>query len=99
MTFAGTIIADSTRAKALKEGPMAPMLYIPREDVQMEYLEPSTHSTHCPFKGDASYFNIQVGDRRVDQAVWSYEAPKEEVADVKDHLCFYESKVDAVTQS
>lgn len=96
VTYADKTIADSGRALALKEGAMAPAYYIPREDVVMAAMERSDRSTHCPFKGDACYFRLTVGDRVIDDVAWSYEDPRPEVAAIKDHLSFYPDKVSAI---
>lgn len=96
VTFNGEVIADSAQALILKEGPMPPANYIPREDVKMSYLQRSDHSTHCPFKGDASYFSIKVKDREAKNAVWTYETPIESVAGIKDYLVFYPDKMDSI---
>ena len=92
VSFNGTVIADTTRALVLKEGPLPPAHYIPRSDVQMSYLQRTDHSTRCPFKGDASYFSVHVGDQTADNAVWAYETPIDAVAQIKDCLSFYKEK-------
>lgn len=94
VAFNGTVIAATTRAWVLKEGPLPPATYIPREDVQMSYLQRTDHSTHCPFKGDASYFSVRVDDHTADNAVWTYETPIDTVAQIKDCLSFYVEKLD-----
>jgi uncharacterized protein (DUF427 family) len=93
VTFHGEAIADTADALALKEGSYPVVYYIPRKDVKMERLERTTHSTHCPHKGDASYFSIKGGPAN---AVWSYERPKDGVAAIREHLAFYPDKVDAI---
>jgi uncharacterized protein (DUF427 family) len=93
VTFHGEVIADTAQALALKEGSYPVVYYIPRKDVKMDRLARTTHSTHCPHKGDASYFSIQDGPAN---AVWSYEQPKNQVAAIKDHVAFYPDKVDAI---
>ncbi|MEJ2230868.1 MAG: DUF427 domain-containing protein [Nitrospirales bacterium] len=98
ITFNGTVIADTRRALTLREGPVPPAQYIPREDVTMSFLRPTTHSTHCPFKGDASYFSVSVDGRTAENAVWTYEAPLLAVADIKDYLAFYPEKMDAIQE-
>jgi uncharacterized protein (DUF427 family) len=92
VTFKGEVIADSTRAVALKEGSYPVVYYFPREDVRMEKLVSTSHRTHCPFKGDASYFSL--GDK--DNAVWSYETPFDDMMTIKGLLAFYPNKVDAI---
>ena len=91
VTFRGEVIADTREALAMKEGDYPVVYYCPRQDVKMERLERSTHSTHCPFKGDASYFSLKAGPRDV---VWSYERPYDEMAAIKEYLAFYPDKVD-----
>lgn len=96
VTFGDKTIAESRRALALKEGSMAPAIYIPKEDVVMAAMTRADRTTHCRFKGDASYFRLTVGERVVDDVAWCYEDPKEEVLPIKDHLSFYPGKVDAI---
>jgi uncharacterized protein (DUF427 family) len=62
----------------------------------MGALARTAHASYCPYKGDASYFSIEAGGRRAENAVWSYEAPFAAVAAIKDHLAFYDEKVDAI---
>ncbi len=71
VTFNGTTVADTKQALILKEGPLPPVNYIPREDVQMSCLERTDHSTHCPFKGDASYFSVSVKGKTSETAFWT----------------------------
>ena len=99
VSFNGAVIADTTRALILKEGPLPPANYIPRSDVQMSYLQRTDHSTHCPFKGNASYFSIRVGNQIADNAVWTYETPIDSVAPIKDCLSFYKEKLDVSEES
>ena len=94
--LAGQTIADSTRALTLREAHYAPVQYIPKAEVRMDLLTPSTHKTHCPYKGDASYFSIKVGDRTVKDAVWCYENPYPAVAEIAGHLAFYPDRVDSI---
>ena len=96
VTFAGDTIADSNDVITLHEANYPPVYYLPRRDVKMNLLTPTAHHTHCPFKGDASYFTI-AGAGAGENAVWSYEQPYDEVLDIKDRLAFYPNKVDAIT--
>jgi uncharacterized protein (DUF427 family) len=93
VTLKGEVIADTREALALKEGSYPVVYYIPRKDVMMSRLVRTAHSTHCPFKGDASYFSLQDGP---ENAVWSYEKPYDEMTMIKDYLAFYPNKVDAI---
>ena len=99
VSFHGTVIADTTQALVLKEGPLPPANYIPRRDVQMTYLRRTDHSTHCPFKGNAAYFSVRVGDQTADNAVWTYETPLDSVAEIKDCLSFYVEKLDVTEEA
>jgi uncharacterized protein (DUF427 family) len=93
--FAGTVVADTTRGLYLFETGHLPVYYLPRSDVRFDLLEPSDRTTHCPYKGDASYWSLVVGDRRSDDAVWGYPSPVEGAPDIADHVAFYWNKVDA----
>jgi uncharacterized protein (DUF427 family) len=100
VTFKGELIADTQDAVALREGKsdsrIAPVVYyVPREDAKMDRLERTAHSTHCPFKGDASYFSVKNGP---ENAVWSYEQPYDEMMVIKDHLAFYPDKVEIAVE-
>jgi uncharacterized protein (DUF427 family) len=96
VSFAGKTIADTTRALELKEASYPAVFYIPRADADMTALTMTDHHTHCPYKGDASYFSIAAGGRSVENAVWSYEAPFPAVAEIKEYLAFYPKKVDEI---
>ena len=92
--FNGHVVAESSDALTLKEATLSPVFYLPREDADMVSFERSTHSTHCPYKGDAAYFSLRVGERVSDNAVWTYEAPYAAVAAIKDHVAFYPDRVE-----
>jgi uncharacterized protein (DUF427 family) len=98
VTFNGRTIADTTRALALRETTYKPVFYIPREDADMTAFERSSHSTHCPYKGDASYYSIRVGDKRAENAIWSYEQPFPAMAEISERLAFYPNRVDAIEE-
>lgn len=90
----GKTVADSLCAGLMLETGHMPVYYFPREDVRMDLLERSNHRTHCPYKGDASYWNLATGNRRVENAVWSYEEPLPDMGRIKSCLAFYWDKVD-----
>jgi uncharacterized protein (DUF427 family) len=101
VTHNGEVIAESSDAIALEEAmgaskkTVAPVVYyIPRKDVKMQRLVRTNHQTHCPFKGDASYYSLKGG---AENAVWSYEEPYDEMLAIKNHLAFYPDKVDSIT--
>ncbi len=95
VVFNGKVIADSRRALVLKETRLLPVYYLPREDVAMDFLQPTDHHTYCPFKGTANYWSVAVGDKTADNAAWSYEDPIEEGLGVRGYIAFYWNKVDA----
>jgi uncharacterized protein (DUF427 family) len=90
----GRVIADTRAALTLREASYPAVQYIPRQDVNMALLERSEHTTYCPYKGESSYYSIPSGGDRSTNAVWSYEAPYDAVAAIKDHLAFYPDRVD-----
>ena len=85
----GAVLGESANALELSEGDMTPVIYFPRKDIAMAFLDASETTTHCPHKGDASYFSIITKSKTIKDAAWSYEAPKDDVARIKDHLAFY----------
>lgn len=90
----GEPLADSRRTVVVRETGCAPVVYFPREDVRTERFERSDHRTRCPFKGTASYWSARVGDRVLENAVWSYEDPLPEVEGLRGLLAFYPDRVD-----
>ncbi len=90
----GETIADSTRAMLLHESGHQPIYYFPPEDVRAEFLEPSDRHTHCPKKGDASYYTIRVGDHAVDAGAWYYRDPLSGAPPIKDLIAFYFNRMD-----
>jgi uncharacterized protein (DUF427 family) len=90
VTFKGDVIADTRDAVELREGGYRVVYYFPRKDVRMERLVRTTHRTHCPFKGDASYFSLVNGPAN---AVWTYEQPYDEMLEIMNMLAFYPDKV------
>jgi uncharacterized protein (DUF427 family) len=90
----GETIVDSERAMLLHESGHLPVYYFPEQDLRAELLEPTEHSTHCPHKGDASYWSIRVGGRVVENAVWSYLEPNEAVEFIRGYRGFYWNKLD-----
>ncbi len=78
--LAGIAVAQSDAALVLREASYAPVYYLPRADARWEHFTRSARTTHCPYKGEASYYGLSVGDVRRPDAVWSYEAPFPAVA-------------------
>lgn len=87
----GAVLGESSRVLELSEPGHPEVLYFPRDDIAMQFLDRTDKTTHCPHKGDASYFSIVSRSATIENAVWSYETPSEAVAAIKDHLAFYPS--------
>ncbi len=85
----GAVLGETTNALELTEGDYPPVIYFPRGDIAMAFLDDSDETSHCPHKGDARYFSVVTKSRTLKNAVWSYEDPKDGVAEIKDHLAFY----------
>ena len=98
VTFNGRVVADTKRALRLQEASYPAVFYIPREDADQSLLERTATSTHCPYKGDASYYSITAGDKTAADAIWSYEQPFPAMNDIAGHLAFYPKRVDAITE-
>jgi uncharacterized protein (DUF427 family) len=90
----GETVVDSRRVKILHETGHLPMYYFPEEDLREDLLEQSDHTTHCPFKGDASYRSVRVGDKTAENAVWSYPEPLETAPPIAGYAAFYWRKMD-----
>ena len=91
--FNGALVADSARALVLHETRRPPAYYFPAEDVRMELLVRTAHTTHCPFKGDASYWTLKAGERAAENAAWAYEKPYRDADPIRGYVSFYEDKV------
>lgn len=92
---AGELIADTRRAVRVLETSQAPAFYVPTADVRMDLLEPlQGHHTVCEWKGNASYFDLRVGDRVAHRAAWTYPRPARGYEAIAGHVAFYPSRVD-----
>ena len=98
VSIGGRVLADSRDALILREAGYSAVQYIPRKDVDMTLLERSAHATYCPYKGDCAYFSIPSGGERAIDAVWTYEAPYDAVAAIRNCLAFYPNRVDAIEE-
>ncbi|MEO9653314.1 MAG: DUF427 domain-containing protein [Roseobacter sp.] len=85
----GAVLGESKDALELCEGDHPPVIYFPRDDIATAFLDTSEKTTHCPLKGDASYFSVVTKSTTLKDVAWSYEAPLEAVSRIKDHLAFY----------
>ena len=90
----GEVIARSERPVVLEETGLPARYYLPREDVRTELLRPTTTATTCPFKGQASYWSVEVGGEVFPDVVWSYETPIPDAEGVSGLMCFYNERVD-----
>lgn len=89
----GAVLGESRNALELIEGDYPPVIYFPRGDIAMAFLDPSETTSTCPYKGEATYYSIVAKSGEIKDAVWSYENPKPEVAQIKGYLAFYTNKV------
>jgi uncharacterized protein (DUF427 family) len=90
----GQTVAETTRPVVLFETGLPTRYYIPKLDVRMDLLEPTSTVTHCPYKGAASYWSLRVGQKTYRDFVWSYPRPIPEIPKIENLLCFYNEKVD-----
>ncbi|HEX3365815.1 DUF427 domain-containing protein [Phenylobacterium sp.] len=92
--FAGHVIADSADALILRESTYPPVIYFPRIDVEMGFMSRTDRGTHCPYKGDASYFTVLMDGRFAENAVWTYEQPFPAMEAIEGRLAFYTDKIE-----
>lgn len=100
--FGGRTIVDTVGARLLHESNLLPVPYVPLADVDPEVLERTDHTTHCPFKGDASYWSVRVGDRVAENAAWAYEdqagRSEDYVGGIDGYAAFYLDRMDQVLE-
>ncbi|WP_159963543.1 DUF427 domain-containing protein [Profundibacterium mesophilum] len=88
----GAVIGESSNALVLREGDLSDVIYFPKDDIATAFLDPTDHESHCPHKGDASYYDIQTKSVSLKNAAWSYESPSQDVARIAGHIAFYPDK-------
>ncbi|MGR3363983.1 MAG: DUF427 domain-containing protein [Maritimibacter harenae] len=89
----GAVLGETSNALELSEGDMTPVIYFPKADLAMSFLDGSDTTSYCPWKGDATYYSIQTKSTVIEDAGWSYDNPIDEVSRIKDHIAFYTDKV------
>jgi uncharacterized protein (DUF427 family) len=93
-----TVLADSDQAAILQErakqhGLLPPLHYFPREAVRMAYLQPlEDYTTHCPIKGDTTYYDVVVNGETLKKAAWTYDKPLVDSEPIRDYICFDEKR-------
>jgi len=92
--FNGVKIADTTNSYRILETSHPPTYYIPPSDILTDHIQLSDRSTFCEFKGKAGYYHIKVGSKEVKDSAWFYSNPTGKYSAIKDHVCFYASKMD-----
>jgi len=92
--FEGHGLADSDDVFVLREADYPPVYYFPRDSVQMTFLRRTDKVTHCPYKGDASYFTIYRDRQIIENAAWSYEDPYSAVGPIAGRIAFYPEHVE-----
>jgi uncharacterized protein (DUF427 family) len=95
----GRVVAETTSALRLSEASYPPVYYVPLADVDASLIRRSDAHTYCPFKGDASYYDIVLGDVDVADAIWTYEQPYPAVAEIAGHVAFYRHLVEITTDA
>ena len=90
---AGAVLGESDNALELHEKGHDPVIYFPRDDIEMAFFDVSETRTHCPYKGDATHYHLEAKSGTWTDAAWSYEDPKDDVKAIAGHLAFYADKV------
>jgi len=93
VTAGDTVIAETSHALILKEASYPAVQYVPRGDARMELFKRTERVTHCPYKGDASYFSIAADGKTLENAIWTYETPFPAMTEISGYLAFYPDKV------
>jgi uncharacterized protein (DUF427 family) len=91
VSLGSAILASTKNALLLKEAEYPARYYIPFKDIYFEHLQKVDKRTHCPFKGDATYWRASANGEAVDNAMWAYETPFDEMESIRDHGAFYDN--------
>ncbi len=93
--FAGEAVADTANALVLREGALPPVLYIPKGDIRWDLTQATDRSTHCPYKGDASYWSVTANGQTAENAIWGYPQAIDAVAPIRECVVLYWNKMGA----
>ena len=102
VVLGGMTIADTEAALRVEETGHGPVFYVPEKDVRVDLMHPTDHHTHCPYKGQASYWTIELSPtsgakQQSENAVWAYPSPYDEVSGLAGYYAFYPNRVDSIT--
>ena len=97
IVFNGVVIADTRCARRVLETSHPPVYYIPPDDIQMQYLKPTSRSSMCEWKGPASYYTMAVAGKSAPDAAWTYRRPTPAFVTIKDYVAFYPQLMDSCT--
>jgi uncharacterized protein (DUF427 family) len=89
----GVVVAETTQALTLKEANYPAVQYVPRQDANMALIKRTDRTTHCPYKGDATYFSIVADGKTLENSIWTYETPFPTMAAITGYLAFYPDKL------
>jgi uncharacterized protein (DUF427 family) len=92
----GELLAESTRPQLLFETFLPVRYYLPRDDVRMEVLCPTSKVTHCAYKGEASYWSAELDGRVLRNVAWCYENPLSDAVQVRGLVAFFNERVDVI---
>jgi uncharacterized protein (DUF427 family) len=92
--YADHIIADTDDALVLREGDRPAVYYFPVGDVEMGYFGVSDRTTHCPLKGDASYYSVRIDGNWAEDVAWTYREPKAEAGVISGRVAFDTARVE-----
>ncbi len=90
----GVTVAESHQPRILFETGLPPRYYMPLSDLRLDLMTPSPTESHCPYKGTASYWSLETGQKRYDDFVWTYRTPLPESQKIAGLACFYNDKVE-----
>jgi uncharacterized protein (DUF427 family) len=90
----GVTVADSRQPRILFETGLPPRFYLPLSDVRTDLLRPTDTVSHCPYKGTASWWSLQLESSRHDDIAWTYRLPTAESQKIAGLVAFYDERVD-----